>query len=88
MFQTCKSYPICSDPKSSLVMGNSSYRTSGLDTHWRSRQHLMAANRQHERDCVQEGQPLQGPMDVAIRALNDTNRAVLKKLFNTAYFVL
>ena len=85
--KSCKLYPSISDSACSLVIGNTSYRTSGLGTHWRSKQHLQAANH-HAVQRAEAGDNVEGPMDLAIRNLNENNKQVLKKLFNTAYYIL
>ena len=70
------------------MIGNTSYRVGGLDSHWESDQHVMAVDRLNERRRAEEGNPVQGPIDLIIQALTENNKAVLKKLFNTVYFVL
>ncbi|KAL5012048.1 hypothetical protein ScPMuIL_010599 [Solemya velum] len=84
----CTEFPTISDPKSSLVLGTSSYRTSSLEGHWQSKQHLLAASRFCEVERERQGQPIQGPMDRALRALSESNKNIMLKLFNTVYFIL
>ena len=86
--KSCKLYPTISDASCSLVTGNTSFRVGGLDTHWQSKRHLQAANHHHAVQRAQAGENVAGPMDIAIRAMNEANKTVLKKLFNTAYFIL
>ena len=84
----CVDYPQLSDPSSTLVTGNTSYRVGGLDKHWTSNPHLRAANQVlvEARRAAQE--PVDGPMDTMMRKLNEQNKDILIKLFNTVYFIL
>lgn len=84
----CCTYREISDPQSTMVLGNTSYRVGGLDKHWISKPHNLAAKKLNEVERARAGQMVQGPMDDAIRALNEANRAVILKLFNTVYFIL
>lgn len=87
----CKPCTTCtaiSDKTSSLVQGNASFRTTGLDKHWNSKPHERAAKRYDEVEGARTGTPIQGAMDTAIRKMNTANRAILIKLFNTVYYVL
>lgn len=84
----CVKYSTISDPTSNLVLGSSSYRVGGLDSHWKSEPHRRAANHHHAQNVRDEGGRVEGPMDVIIQALNEQNAELLKKLFNTVYFIL
>ena len=83
----CKQYPDNSDPASALVLGKSSFRTGGLEAHWKSAQHLTCAAKYNAALARAANEPpLEGPMDNIIRAMNEQQKILIKKLFNTVYF--
>jgi hypothetical protein len=65
-----------------FVSGCKTFRKTGIQSHWESPRHLLAANAAAN---VVEGL---GPIDRIVQKIGEKNKAVILKMFNTAYFVL
>ncbi|XP_071964144.1 zinc finger protein 862-like [Antedon mediterranea] len=80
--RVCKDCPDKADTQSSFYLGCDSFRKLSIQTHDKSKSHLM---------CVLVKRAKENPKDTsmgkAIAKINASNFEILKKLFRTAYYV-
>ena len=68
--------------------GSTSFRVDSIRSHWESSSHHKCLTVCHRRAGNQGDLAPQGPIDIAMHRLNDNNKGILMKLFNTVYFIL
>ncbi len=78
------------DTTSSFVKeeGCGSNRIDSLRSHWTSACHAKCVKLENVRIARENANVHQGPIDFALRRLNEENQEILLKLFNTVYYIL
>ena len=71
-----------------FVTGCKSYRIDTIHAHFKSPRHMLCRDAELVAERQEAGVEAPGPMDAILQALGEHDKSVLKKVFNTAFFVM
>ena len=88
----CRQYPLLADKTSAFYVGTQSYRVGNLQSHQKSTNHEWCeyeyVQSQKKEKAKPKGKVYEGPMDLQRKKIDEMDKQKIKKLLNTAYFVM
>ena len=71
-----------------FLEGCRSYRIDTINAHFNSPRHKLCREAELVAERCDAGEQAPGPMDAIIRSLGESQSSIVKKFFNTAFFVM